>query len=662
MTAAHVNEFMVTGTDDHGNSVIKDLQVGKLELLPEPAGKVRTIAIVDYWTQRVMSPVHDWMMKILSFIPTDGTFNQEDSVASFAGRVKITQSKVDSIDLKSATDLIPIALYESLFRGVLPSETVDLWISLLTDRFFLVPDSELVKKPLRGKLITYGRGQPMGTLSSWPSMALVHHALELFSAWKTGLDPVFFVDYRILGDDNVTGNELVAQKYREVAASLCVPTSEAKTLSGRLFIFASQIYRDGVNLSPLSLKEELNIQSYSQRLEQALRACRRGWLEGGNSIARFLRLLLSQADYRRSVREWSSGRLGKIAQSALVSAFGAFNRVFLDLLGIRGSGFKPFLHAMQNKVEAIAGDQNRFGRSLSSEDLGLERTFALATAQLLVQELNREVERLQTASIRFRMWQDGIAECGYLPRATIRTGGSRGAPELPGILVLPSTQGRDPARADLRTREALGLGTCPVPQTDALPARGGGRVLSKELDSDGIFNPLTRVMDCALWPAIEDSYRTLFGVSTIDAHASDYSTLVESEEYGGHGGWAVTVPGLVDQVRSAQEQAQVVLDNLINAGPDTLGDVWAELVPLSDTLVKISRVPDFKGISSFYSPVRKYDVLTPWVRRAKFFEKIARFMPYGTDFTVPLEADFPVGPVGKTGVEVLLLEGKTMDQ
>jgi hypothetical protein len=654
LNATIINEWMLPQKGDSKSPT--QVELSKLELLPEPAGKVRTIAIVDYWTQRLMSPVHDWMMKILSYLPTDGTFNQEESLRTFASRMKITGNKIDSIDLKSATDLIPIELYRSLFRGVLSEDTVELWITLLTDRRFLVPSSELVTPSMRGTYVEYGRGQPMGTLSSWPSMALVHHALELFAAQKTGLDPVFFVDYRILGDDNVTGNEQVALAYREVADALCVPTSESKTISGRLFIFASQIFKDGVNLSPLSLNEELGIKTYSQRLEMALRAVRRGWLDDGRTIARFLRLLLSQKDYRSSVRAWSSGKLGRLTQSALISAFGAFSRSILDLLGIQGSGFMPFLLALRNKVEAIAGDQGRheLARVLEKD---LERAYALSLAKKLVKEFDREIERLQTASIRFRMWQDGISECGYLPRAIYRTGAGGKAPELPGILVLPSTQGSE-ARADLRTREVLGLGTRPVTTEHGLPAKGGGKALSGSLDAPGIFNPLTRVMDSALWPVISDSYQTMFGSATIDESISDYSLVVENEEFGDPiGGWATTEPTIIGQVRSAQELTQRTLNDLVVLNDEELGDPFAPLEELVASLQKFSRLPSFTGVASFYADVKTYDYLTPWVQKIRLFKKITCLLPLGADFTVPLEADdFPVGPVGMTEVTSMLAE------
>jgi len=43
----------------------------------EGGGKVRIFAMVDYYTQSALKPVHRLLDGILKTIPTDGTFNQE---------------------------------------------------------------------------------------------------------------------------------------------------------------------------------------------------------------------------------------------------------------------------------------------------------------------------------------------------------------------------------------------------------------------------------------------------------------------------------------------------------------------------------------------------------------------------------------------------------
>jgi len=95
----------------------READLGRLAFLPEAAGKVRTIAIVDYWTQRLMKPVHDWMASVLSVLPTDGTFDQEAALRTYVLETKEVKCHY-SIDLKAATDMIPIDLYHALFSGI----------------------------------------------------------------------------------------------------------------------------------------------------------------------------------------------------------------------------------------------------------------------------------------------------------------------------------------------------------------------------------------------------------------------------------------------------------------------------------------------------------------------------------------------------------------
>jgi len=57
-----------------------DPTLSRLHNLYEAIGKVRTIAIVDYWTNFALKPLHDWMFDILQNLPQDATFDQEGRV------------------------------------------------------------------------------------------------------------------------------------------------------------------------------------------------------------------------------------------------------------------------------------------------------------------------------------------------------------------------------------------------------------------------------------------------------------------------------------------------------------------------------------------------------------------------------------------------------
>lgn len=254
----------------------------RLHNLYEAAGKVRTIAIVDYWTNFVLKPLHDWMFAILKLLPQDATFDQEGKVREFAGR---GYTDVYSYDLKSATDLIPLALYRALFSWVFPERILNLWFDLLVSRDFLVPKTTLKKYPSHPVRIRYSTGQPMGALTSWASMALVHHALVLYAAVSAGVVTpqtlLNFIDYMVLGDDIVIANKAVAMKYVALMKELQVPLSLAKSHVSDLgmFNFANQTFVKDINVSPVSLREEINAASLPERIEMILRMARRGWLD-----------------------------------------------------------------------------------------------------------------------------------------------------------------------------------------------------------------------------------------------------------------------------------------------------------------------------------------------------------------------------------------------
>jgi len=271
----------------------------RLHNLYEAAGKVRTIAIVDYWTNFVLKPLHDWMFNVLTHLPQDATFDQEGKVQDFASR---GYREIWSYDLKSATDLIPLALYRALFSHILPEKILDLWFKLLVDRDFASPKSTLKAYKEHPRTVRYCTGQPMGALTSWASMALVHHALVLYAAMCVGrVSPstlLSFRDYMVLGDDIVIACPKTAVFYQALMAELHVPLSLAKShiSDSGMFNFANQTYVSAMNCSPVSLREEVNANSMSERIELALRLFRRGWKVFGDRfwVNRFCRLLLPQ--------------------------------------------------------------------------------------------------------------------------------------------------------------------------------------------------------------------------------------------------------------------------------------------------------------------------------------------------------------------------------
>jgi len=375
----------------------------RIHLIKEPAGKVRPIAIADYWTQRALYPLHKWMMDVLRSLPSDCTFDQEGGLRDFSRVLQVFErTKVHSIDLKSATDLIPITLYRTVFDSILPGGLTEKWIDLLRNRDFLVLPQEKglldFTKVKSNSRIRYGRGQPMGALTSWPSMAIVHHALVLFAAYVAKHDPVSFALYRVLGDDVVIGDDPTADAYLVHAEALQVPISLAKTHTGELYTFASQALTVwGDNVSNLSLSEELGVGSFAQRLEFALRAIRRGWLKrsGTVSLGKFLRHLLTRKAYKASVKEFAKGKLGTMAQAALVTSVSVAGKI-LSELNVSQEGSGTFLLALANKVTALAQDSTSLARKIWKSYADIQVCFALVALREAHKAIEKERETYNT--------------------------------------------------------------------------------------------------------------------------------------------------------------------------------------------------------------------------------------------------------------------------
>lgn len=278
------------------------LRLAKLSLILEPAGKVRVIAIMDWWTQTALIPMHDWLFEVLKkgFLETDATFDQEGAVRKFSEQ---GYKDLYSFDIKSATDLIPMQLYEAVLGSFLSKEIAAAWAALLTKREFSTPfwptrrrDGKVTQTPIlvNGKTsCRYTRGQPMGALSSWGALAVVHHALVRYAGFLTG--DTHYRRYLVLGDDVVIEGKEVAERYKELCEKLGISLSLQKSYisSEGLFNFASQTLVNDINVSPLSFRKELSMEDGFDRLSALMTAVPRGvvdfstasWLQ---QLARFV--------------------------------------------------------------------------------------------------------------------------------------------------------------------------------------------------------------------------------------------------------------------------------------------------------------------------------------------------------------------------------------
>jgi hypothetical protein len=307
--------------------------LGRLHAINEPAGKVRVVAIADYWTQVAMKPIHEHLFEILRGIKTDATFNQIGSVESY---FRENLSPHWSFDLKSATDLIPLELYKKVLPPLFTQrdgslaqsiEMIERWANILTDRDWLLPDGS--------GFVRYGTGQPMGALSSWASMAIVHHALVQFSAWKAGRTS-WFSSYRVLGDDvDIAKDSAVAEFYQSSCTAFYITIGLLKSLHSKknVFEFANQRFCPEGNISPLSYKEELEAQSWTGRLEFARRILARFGTSLKDNAAALLRKAATGTQWRILHPGSSGGRLTDMRNLfcfCLVNPFQSWREATID--------------------------------------------------------------------------------------------------------------------------------------------------------------------------------------------------------------------------------------------------------------------------------------------------------------------------------------------
>jgi hypothetical protein len=211
--------------------------------------------MVDPWTQWLLKPLHDTIFDhILASIPQDGTRDQLSPVKALISR---KPKSLFSLDLSAATDRLPLWLQKAILAGITGEVYAQYWAELLVNRDYVLllknnNTDRMVRYPIR-----YAVGQPMGALSSWAMLALTHHFIVQFAAYRAGFRS-WFTEYGILGDDIVLGNIDVAKEYLFIMQVLGVGIGLHKSLisiSGRALEFAKKTFYMGTDVSPITITE-----------------------------------------------------------------------------------------------------------------------------------------------------------------------------------------------------------------------------------------------------------------------------------------------------------------------------------------------------------------------------------------------------------------------
>lgn len=222
---------------------------GRLHSFEEWGGKVRIVAIVDYWTQILLSPLHDTIFHFLSRIPSDGTFNQDAAVE----RVRLFTANKDlhvySYDLTAATDRLPLTVQVEILGFLTNKNFAKEWANLLVGRpYHYRPDN---------KDFTYAVGQPMGARSSWAMLALTHHVIVQQAAKTASSES--YTEYALLGDDITLTGTPIASAYLGIMRALKVSINMTKSVvhyagATAAAEFAKRVFVGGSEITTIPVK------------------------------------------------------------------------------------------------------------------------------------------------------------------------------------------------------------------------------------------------------------------------------------------------------------------------------------------------------------------------------------------------------------------------
>jgi len=280
----------------------------RLSKIEDKEGKIREVAIGDYYSQSALLPLHNFLYKQLSNIRQDCT---ADQIKHFYTLENSIRNNYHSVDLKAFTDRFPIDINHRILVVWFGQEYADAWKYLMIGTPF----------DYKGFDVSYATGNPMGMYSSFNTTALAHHFL-VWKACKNANLNWRRSRYMLLGDDIVIANDSLAREYKKILAEWDIEIQYSKThISPHGFEFAKQIRLHGENVSPFPLSA-----LYERRSETITS----------------LGILIQELDYKR----WDSELLS-VVESYFINV--------LDWPRKRFTAFKPTINLVIAFLKVLQG-------------------------------------------------------------------------------------------------------------------------------------------------------------------------------------------------------------------------------------------------------------------------------------------------------------------
>jgi len=282
-----------------GSPVTEDKTfVRRIASFGDSEGKTRLIALVDYFSQTALKPLHTRVMGVLRCIPQDQTFNQGEGLKELTFD---PQRTYHSFDLVAFTDRFAIKICAELLSKMYTMSYARSWLDVMCGYGFayMPPKGELTDLVF----LHYSVGNPMGAYSSWPVTTLSHHFIvyvacrELRIGWSTA-------EYKLLGDDIIIWNSKLAIKYSELIELIGVDIQMQKSHVGNsLFEFAKRIFIPTGEISPFSIKAGLSetgrFSSFISFFEMLDNHAEKGWILNISRLDAVLRFYSSHPTHFR---------------------------------------------------------------------------------------------------------------------------------------------------------------------------------------------------------------------------------------------------------------------------------------------------------------------------------------------------------------------------
>jgi hypothetical protein len=231
--------------------------------IPDSGFKTRVVAIPDFWTQLILEPVRDHVLKVTKelFGKTDFRLNQDAGVASMInlqelcikGEVinghKLSIDELGFIDISSWTDRFHRDLQKIMMKELFSPYLAEHWAQLVVHCDWYAPEL--------GHTVKYGQGQGMGTNGSFDIATLTDH---LFMKFLREKDPVLRAIeselpeiYGKVGDDLFTyGYKRILAGYEQINLPINLSKSKVSCKLGSVAEFCARTVINGTDVSRIS--------------------------------------------------------------------------------------------------------------------------------------------------------------------------------------------------------------------------------------------------------------------------------------------------------------------------------------------------------------------------------------------------------------------------